>query len=181
MTRRESFGRAVLFAAGAAVLWLPWAALAVPLLGGATALALYLAVVAVGYVVFLAAGLRGRGRAIAGASLAAVVALGLSGSVGELSLALAGVVGVLRSGVLREPLTARSLAVEAVLLGAGLWLARQLGTSWLSPAAALWGFFLVQSLYFLRVDLPAATAGASDGERFDDAYRRAVALLERGG
>jgi hypothetical protein len=45
---------------------------------------------------------------------------------------------------------------------------------------SLWGFFLAQSLYFL-LGGTTATAASRHPDPFEDAYGRALALLDRAG
>lgn len=88
------------------------------------------------------------------------------------------VLGVGRSGLLFRRSPARALAVEAVLLGSGLLLARLLaGPGPLGVGAAVWGFFLAQALYPAiggvkpRSDRPAGL------DPFEDARRQALAAM----
>jgi len=114
-----------------------------------------------------------------------LVALGLSlvvTTIAELAIGLAVILGIARSTVLYRAAAARAVATEAVLLLGGLLFARFLaGASLLSTALALWGFLLVQSVFFLIGGVRARSAGAPHADPFEATYRRAVALLERTG
>jgi hypothetical protein len=183
-----SFARTLVFAAAAAAA-APFAlAVLRPLFGEAGALAALAIAVSAAYLLGLAR------RPASG--LGAALALTLSGvglvALGATPLALAALcavlIGVLRSGLLRRDGRrgldfGRAFALEAVLIGAGLavgaWLAR--GSAF-PVSLALWGFFLVQSGFFL-VGGPAARAArdaADPGEvdPFEQARKRALELLE---
>ncbi len=177
MRRIETFAGAVGFAAVAAVAWIPWAMLAAPFAGGGAALSHYLVAVTTAYVAMLAAGQPRATAVTALALLLGAASLLATTSVAELALALAVMIGVLRSGVLSGPPTPRALIAELLLVGGGLTLARVMAApSAVGVAAGLWCFFLVQSLYFLGGD-PRERADAP-ADAFETAYRRAVELLE---
>lgn len=179
MKRIETFGGAVGFAAVAAIAWVPWGSVVAPFTGGAPALSFYMVAVVTAYVAALAAGRPAAVRLVAVTLVLGGAALLATRSVGELALALAVVVSVLRSGIVFGPPTARSMVAELVLIGGGLMLARVLAAAWppVAGVVALWGFFLVQSVYFLLGDMDARADAPADA--FETAYRRAVELLER--
>ena len=88
-------------------------------------------------------------------------------------------VGVCRSGLLYRARTGRALATEIGLLGGGLLLARFLAAPGvLGVALALWGFFLVQSGFFLIGGVAERRGDTRGIDRFETAHRRALALLE---
>ena len=88
----------------------------------------------------------------------------------------------LRSGLSFSMRPARAVVVEIALLGGGIvmavWLA---GAGWFGEALGLWGYILVQSLYFL---VPGRRRprlqGSFDGDPFDRARDRLNDLLEEG-
>ena len=186
----NGFGRSLLFAflcAGAAPFYLG----VVQVVGGwKLAFATYLLLAAAVYL-FGVARRPARGIAAAGATLLCGSTLLLLGaSVSELALALAALIGLFRSGLL-QPARHRNVhgfgrrfAVEAGLIGSGLALASYLfhGAP-VSEASALWGFFLVQSAFFLIGDAAAPTRGDSgeplEIDPFERACRRAHALLQQ--
>jgi hypothetical protein len=101
-----------------------------------------------------------------------------AGSSHAAALGAAIALGLARSGLLYRSRGARGIAIEALLLGGGLVLARFLmATGVLGPALALWGFFLVQSAFF-AIGGPQMREAAVVGDRFESARRRALALLE---
>ncbi len=177
MNRMSALGRGIAFAALAAVGWLPWLLVTAPLVTAGSARAAYLVACAVAYVAAIAP--RPRRRlvgACAGLSLAAML---LTSTIGELALALAVTIALFRTIATRPRPTARSIAAEAILIGSGLLLGRFLAASWLpSTAAAIWGFFLVQSLYTLCAPEPKGHHVGHE-RRFDEIYRRATELLDR--
>src|SRR5262249_3089237 len=150
MMRLDSFARSALFAAGAAALWPAFAMTAAPFVGWRPALAIYLAGVTTLYVTGLGAAGGPRHRAIALTAGAAVAFAAFAHTTAELAVALAAVLGCVRSALLYRTRPARAVATEVALLAGGLMFAGFLaGPSVLSIAVALWGFFLVQRLFFL--------------------------------
>jgi hypothetical protein len=182
MMRCNTFAHSALFAAVAAAGWLPWVVLAGPFAGVWTARALYLVAVTAVYI----AGLSPPGSL----RIALALAAGLVGGVlmlaahttAELAIGLAAILGVARSGFLYKAAPARALAIEVSLLAGGLLFARFLAAASLpSTALALWGFLLVQSLFFLVAGARVSAAGDGHPDPFEEAHRRAVILLERMG
>jgi hypothetical protein len=180
LTRRNGFSRSLLFAALAAGGALPWLVLARPLLGGYPALAVYLVGTVAAYLASLAAE---RSRALAALALATAAGMGAAGlaaSLGELALGLGIVLAVGRVTLFRRAASARSVAIEVVLVGGGLVFARFLaGNSPLAIVLAVWGFYLVQSFHPLLASLPARADAGRHPDPFEDACGRALALLDR--
>jgi hypothetical protein len=176
--RWNSFGRSLLFAAIAGAAWPAFALFAAPLLGFRAAFSLYLVGTTAVYVAGLAPSLA---RGIASAFVAVAIAVGvavLAGTSHAAALGAAIALGLARSGLLYRNRGARAIAIEALLLGGGLALARfLLADGVLGPALALWGFFLVQSAFFAIGGLQVRDAVVV-GDRFESARRRALALLE---
>jgi hypothetical protein len=175
----NSFSRSLGFAAVSAALALLLLALLAPLVGSAVAARLCLVLVTMSYVAGLARGVAGALASAAVLGLFGAGLLALGPTLEEMAVALAGLLGIARSGFLRSARPPRALLVEAMLLITGLALAGHLlGASHLSFALALWGFFLVQSCFFL---VPGMTPFSVEGERgdpFEQAYARANSLLE---
>jgi hypothetical protein len=175
----NSFARSLAFAALAGAAWPAFALATGPLIGTRAALSLYLVASAAIYVAGLTPRrVHGVGAAILAAMLGAVFAA-VARDPGVVALGAAIAVGVCRSGLLYRARVARALVTEATLLGGGLLLARFLAAPGsLGVALALWGFFLVQSGFFLIggvAERPGETRGL---DRFETAHRRALALLE---
>jgi hypothetical protein len=127
-------------------------------------------------------GVRPRRAAIALTALASVALAAYAHTIVALVIALGAVLGCMRSALLYRARPARTAAIELVLLCGGLLFARFLaGPSTLSIALALWAFFLVQSLYFLIGPPKERARDTMRIDPFDEAHRRAIALLECGG
>ncbi len=182
MMRCNTFARSALFAAVAALAWLPWVLVAGPLVGVWNARAVYLIVVAVLYVAGLAP--RGPRRA----SLSVVVGLVacalalVAHTTADLAIGLAVVLGVARSAFLYRAAPVRAVTMEMAFLLSGLLFARFLaGAALASTAFALWGFLLIQSFFFLLAGVCARGAAERRPDPFEEAYRRAQAMLDRAG
>jgi len=178
MLRWDGFGRSLGFAALAA-LGVPVATtFGAPLLGSVTSAELYLVAVAGVYVAGLCPGRSRRVAALAMATLAGLVLAALPLGLAGTALGAAGIVAVGRSGIAWRQPGLRGPAIEALLGGAGLLVASVLATGGLlALCLAVWGYFLVQSAYFLiggrapRRDAPAR-------DPFEVARARLERLLE---
>jgi hypothetical protein len=182
MIRCNTFVRSALFAAAAAAGWFPWFLAVAPFIGVWNARALYLIVTAALYTAGLPA------RETSRLPVFAVVVLAGSGlafatrTTTELCVGLAVILGLARSGFLYRTTPARAVMLEALLLIGGLCFARFLGgPSLASTGLALWGFLLVQSLFFLVAAIRPRPAAEACTDAFEEAHRRAEALLERSG
>lgn len=182
--RWNSFARSLVFAALAAAGVVPWLVLARPLLGGGRALGFYL----VGATAFYLGGLgperRHRVAIIVVTALAGCALALFTRTPTELVLGLGALLATGRSAFLyrtpRAP-AARAVVVEFLLIGTGLVFARFLaGPSPLAVMLALWGFFLVQSGYFLVAGIRARAGSGRHPDAFEETRLRALALLDRG-
>jgi hypothetical protein len=73
------------------------------------------------------------------------------------------------------------VATEAALLAGGLWFARFLGVGKAQPTAfALWGFFLVQSCFFLVGGIELRRMDGRHPDPFEEAVARATEVMEGG-
>src|SRR5215470_7733969 len=147
MTRVDGFLRGAVFAAVAAAAYAPWI---VTFGGGRRAFALYLVTLTAGYLFCL--GERGTRRLLVagGAALLGCVVAAAAHSITELALGLGVVLATARSAALWRARTARAVVTEVGLVGGGLVFARMLAApSVFGVMLAVWGFFLVQSLFFL--------------------------------
>ena len=177
--RWNGFGRSLLFAALAAGAFPIFQLVASPVLGRAAALALYL----LGIAALYAAGLAPR-RSRAAAAFGIASALGacvflLAPSAATVAGGAALTIGVCRSGVLYRSRPARALLTETCLLAGGLGLSRFLaGPEPLEIALAIWGFLLVQSVFFLIGGVAARADRPAGLDPFELARARALALLE---
>jgi hypothetical protein len=177
---RSAFAKSLCFAAVAAGALPLWLLLARPILGADRAIGAYFVLAAAAYLGTIAPA---RNRALAAAVAAAAVggaAALVARAPSELVLLLGMLVAVVRSGFLYRSTPARAVMVEAIVAGGGLVFARFLfGPTVTAFVLALWGFFLVQSLYFL-LGGKHASSFARHPDPFQDAYARATALLDRG-
>jgi hypothetical protein len=187
MMRWNTFARGAVFAAVVAAGWLPWVVTVGAIVGAWNALVLYL-------VAALACAVAGMGppgprrfsdRRLGGAFGAGLLGCGVAvvaTTTTELCLGLAVVLGLARSVFLYRAAPARAVMTEAVLLIGGLWFARFLaGPTLVSTAFAIWGFWLVQSCYFLIAGIRARAPARGDVDPFEHACQRATALLDRAG
>lgn len=167
------------FAAFAALASIPWTMVTVPVLWPSRAVGLFVLAAAVLHVVWIAPswprGARIGALAALLAALVAVLAPGLTATV----LGAAAILAVARSGFLYRAQPARALVLEVALIAGGLVFARVLGgpTS-LGLALGIWGFFLVQSLFFVAGGVRERQAEASAVDPFERARRKALAVLE---
>ena len=180
MMRWDSFGRSAAFAAVAALAWIPWLVVIGPVAGPATARTLYLIAVTAAYV----GGLGERiARRLPVALLTAIAGCGLA-VVGRdqtvLCLGLGVVLAVARSVFLYRSAPARAVMTEAALTGGGLLFARLLtARSPLGTVLPIWGFFLVQSCFFLVAGVRERRADGGHPDPFEAAHARAMEVLER--
>jgi len=175
----NTFGRSALFAALAGFGVMPWLLLAGPLLGMRWALTLFLLAVAAVSVVVFAPSLRRGLSACAAVAVAGGCIAVVTRTLPELALGFGALLAMARSVFLYRRRSARSVAIEVALVGGGLLLARFLaGPSLGSIMLALWGFLLVQSLFFLVPAAGAREQAVPQRDPFDAAHERAQALLD---
>jgi hypothetical protein len=179
LNRWHTFSGGLLFAASAAAGVFPWLLVAAPIVGRFAALALYLVATLAAYLAAIAPD-RPRGVRVATAAVVAGLAFAASASsIAVLAVTLAAVLAVGRSVFLYVRSPARAVLVEAALFAGGLSFARFLaGGPVFAVALAVWGFFLVQSLYFLVTDARPRTIARRHPDPFEDAHARALALLD---
>jgi hypothetical protein len=180
MMRTDTFFRSVVFAAVAAVGAIAWLACMAPLLGGRRALGLWLVGLTASYVGGLA-GNRHRRVAVALVTAAAgLLLLTMTPGIRELTLALVVALGVGRTACIPRSTPLRAVATEACLLTGGLVFAEIVGgPSVRGIALGIWGFFLVQSFFALIPAGGGRMRAAGEGDSFETAHARAVALLGR--
>jgi len=178
---RSGFHRTLLFGALAALGVPAVGLLAAPVLGFGTAICLYVLGLAATYLAWIAGGARRALGAAALAGLGSLVLLVLAPGPFLLAVGAALLVAVVRSGFLYRGPQPRLLLLEGVLLLAGLAVAEALAAPGvLGIALAIWGYFLVQSLYFLLAR-PARRAVRPAGDPFERARERLERLLEESG
>ena len=176
--RWGSFSRSALFGAVAAAAVAPFLLTLGPWLGVQWALVGFAALVIPLYLTGLGdTRRRGMAAAVFGSALIAAIAI-LDPTPRDALVAMALVLGLARSGLAYPGSFVRSAIVELLLQVGGLSVAATLiGSSTLSVVLAIWGFFLVQSVFFL---LSATRSSAPRGEvdPFDEARDRAIAILD---
>jgi hypothetical protein len=176
--RCNTFGRSLLFAALAAAGLLALEVLLVPLYFPAV-LACYMAAVAAAYVAAIAPHRASGLAAGALAALLGVVLLLLPLDIWQTALAAALVVAVCRSAILYRAQPLRALLLELALLAGGLGLARFLAAGGPgSLALGLWGYLLVQSLFFLAGGVTVRFGSDARVDPFERARAGLLALLD---
>jgi hypothetical protein len=176
--RWDGFSRSVAFGAAAAAAYVPFALAIGPALGRQGALFAFLALLIPFYLTGI--GLtRRRGVAAAVLATGIIVATTVSyATVREGLVVVALALGLARSGLAQPGTFVRSVVLETLLFVGGLSVASVLvGSSTLSVAIALWGFFLVQSVFFL-VAGPRSSSSQGSIDPFDEAHDRATAILD---
>ncbi|HXV60549.1 MAG TPA: hypothetical protein VEK15_07645 [Vicinamibacteria bacterium] len=175
----KCFARSLGYGVVAALALTPFLLLIGPILGRGSAIALASVLAVSGYLTVVAPS-RIQGLRVGLLALAAgLLLLGLAEPPSVL-LGAGVLLSVFRSGFLFRSRPARALLVEGSLLGAGLVLARLLasGGDALSLSFALWGFFLVQSLFYLVGGVSAAGSTQTAEDPFTRACREAARLME---
>ena len=177
--RIDGLGPSLVFAAGVAIALVFAMHLAAPLLGSGQTLTLYLVAATAAYAGGLAATPRAALRNALVALLGGGIAAGLAGGIGGLAIGLTLVLGFVRSGLEHRRPALRALVLEGGLallaLGFAAWLH---GPGWLGVAVALWGYALVQSLYFLATGARLARLDLGEGDPFERAEARLCGLLD---
>lgn len=177
--RASSFLGSLLFAALAGLGAISWSLAFSPVVGGAWALGLYSLSLSGVYLVWIAPTWP---RGLAALAMAAIFSLALTVLApmpvsGVLGAAL--IVAIGRSVFLFSSKPLRAVALESLLVGGGLIFARAFGSSLLGLGLAFWGFFLVQSLFFLVGGTSQRRQEGPELDAFDSARRRALTLMEQ--
>jgi len=182
--RAPSFWQALVFAAVAAVL-LPGAAiLAGPLVGGWSAVSLYLAALTCVHAFATAPSRKlaaaGLGANVLGVGLLLIlVGGGSAAKTMQLAIGCAVLVAFTRSLLYTRARPLRTLLLEIALSGGGLLLATTFaGPSPLELAAALWAYLLLQSFHTLAPGIELRAHKAGQGDPFERARERLCGLLE---
>jgi hypothetical protein len=146
--------------------------------GADVVFALHLVACAVAYAALLGETPRRALRNGLGALVGAALVVLVASSVEGLAVGLACVTAFVRSGLEYSLRSGRGLVIEIALVLGGLAFASWLASpGWLGAAAALWGFALVQSLYFLVPGRTRARGATGPGDPFDRARQQILALL----
>ena len=122
-----------------------------------------------------------RARGLTAGGLALLLGLALlacANGGAELAIGAALILSAVRSGLLYRARPARAIVLEAGLLCGGLGLAKFLLTDGLGGVSlALWGFFLVQSLFFLVGGLAVRPEASPRRDPFEHARAQLLSLL----
>ncbi len=178
MWRWDGFGRSLFFAAVAAA-GLPVAVtFGAPLFGSTASVRAYLLLIAGCYAVGLSGERSRRLTALAMASVAgfalAVLPVGLAGT----AVGAAAIIAIGRSGIAQRQRAWRACVIEGALGTAALGVASFLASGGLlALCLAVWGFFLVQSAYFL-IGGRTARRDAAPRDPFERARERLERLLD---
>lgn len=171
-------GTLVFGALAAALLPAVWL-VAGPILGVQPALSLYVVFASALY----AAGLAPTRRRALAVGLCAALGGGLvllaARSLAEVAIGAALVVAVSRSAFLFRARPMRALVLELALSLGGLLVARFLASPGLiGTSLAVWGYFLVQSGFFLVAGVAERERASGEEDPFDRAHSRLLSLLE---
>jgi len=171
----------LLFAAIAGLATVAYSVIAPPVLGFkgfSTAWLWWCLFLTVSYLVAIAPNL-GRGLRIG--ILAGAIGVGIclvAPGEGAALLGMTMILGLMRSGFLFPRRLARAVAVELGLAGfSGLLAGSLAGPSSLSLGIAVWGFFLVQSLFFVIGGIEVWRPGVTE-DAFEKARREAMRMME---
>lgn len=177
--RWNSFIRSIMFAAGAAAAYVPYSIVLGPWLSVNLTLSTYMVLMTSVYLAGIASTLRmGLGAALL-ATFVGAATLALFRSPFETAIASSFVLGICRSGMLFRSRFARAVVIEVTLAIVGLVVARFLMVSIFLPVSlAIWGFFLVQSVFFLIGGIRERNDPTEGLDPFERAHARAIALLE---
>jgi hypothetical protein len=177
MNTRSMLGT-IVFGALLAIAYPAFSAALAPWFGRAAALSIYLTTGAGLYAFSLGSGLRERLRAGTLCALLLIPLLLLAPGPVTVAMGAGLVLAVVRSHLLRPGGPGRTLAIEATLGLTALAFVRAIaGPSPLEVSLALWGYFLIQSVYFAIGGVTARSPRPGAIDPFDLARERAEALL----
>jgi hypothetical protein len=181
MTRWNGFGRAVGFALAAGAAVFAAHVLLAPLFGSRATLRVFAVGSAVAYLAGVGPSWRRGAAAATAAAAAGLLLLALPLPVTHTAVAAAGLIAIGRSGILYRSRPLRALVLESLLAAGGLALAGQLagpaGAGGVPVALAAWGYFLVQSVFFLAGGVEARP-DPGPADPFDRARAELLALLD---
>ncbi len=177
-TRAGKFTASFGFAALAGLVSVPYLLVALPWMGLGPALALGSLVLVAAYITVMSPS-RARGLRYGALTLALGGGIYLLAPSIVVLFASGMLLGVVRSGVLYRANIGRAFLIESGLLLAATCVARLLaGTTLVSYGLAVWGFFLVESAFFLFQGSRPRRESAVDEDPFERARREATRLME---
>ncbi len=175
---RRGFARTLVFGVLAALAVPAIRLLLAPVLGHSLTLSLTWVGLAIAYPAWIAGSLRRGVRAALLAGSGGVVLLALMPGPSFVAAGAALLVASVRSGFLYRAARSRLLVLEGLLLVVSLAVANALASPGvLGIALAVWGYFLVQSLYFLLAR-PRPRAASEGRDPFERARERLESLLD---
>ena len=176
--RAGKFISSLVFAAVAGLTAVPYLLVALPGLGLIRTLAIGSSVSVAAYIVVVSPSLV---RGLRYGALTLVLGVGLYALAPEVValFASAMLLGIVRSGLLYGAKIGRALAIEAMLFVLATSVAQLLaGSTVQSYGLAVWGFFLVESAFFLFEGASPRAGSGSAEDPFERARREATRLME---
>ena len=176
--RAGKFSSSLVFAAVAGLAAVPYLLVALPAFGLIRTLAIGSIVSVAAYIVVASPSLV---RGLRYGALTLVVGVGLYALVPGVVVLFASAIllGIVRSGLLYRAKIARALTIEGMLFVAAMSVAELLsGSTVLSYGLAVWGFFLVESAFFLFEGARPRVESGSAEDPFERARQEATRLLE---
>jgi MFS family permease len=175
--RADKFTASLVFAAVAGLAAIAYVLVVLPVLGSSLGLAVGSVLGAAAYIFAVSPSL-GRGLRYGSLTLGAGVALMLIAPPTVVLFCSAMLLGLIRSGVAYRASVGRALLIESVLFIVAVGTVELLaGTSVVSYGLAVWGFFLVESAFFLFAgSTPREPTPTEDP--FERARREASRLIE---
>ncbi len=177
--RWNSFTGSLFFAAAAAFACTLYAIVLGPWLGANITTGTFVVLVASIYLLGLGTVWRTSLISSAVTAGAAMLTLVVTGSALATAWVAASSIALCRSGLLYRVPIARAMIKEVTLVVIGLGFASFLASTHVLPnVLAIWGFFLVQSVFFLLGAPRERISLETEGDGFDVARDRALAILE---
>ena len=176
--RAGKFSSSLVFAAVAGLAAVPYLLVALPALGFIRTFALGSIVSVAAYIVVVSPSLS---RGLRYGALTLVVGVGLYALAPKVVVLFASamLLGIVRSGLLYRAKIGRALAIEGMLFVLATSVAQLLaGSTVVSYGLAVWGFFLVESAFFLFEGASSRGESGSAEDPFERARREATRLME---
>ena len=176
--RARKFSSSLIFAAIAGLVAVPYLLVALPAFGLIRTLSIGSIVGVAAYIVALSPSLV-RGLRYGALTLAVGVGLFALAPGVVVLFGSATLLGIVRSGLLYRAKIGRALAIEGMLFLLATSVAQLLaGSAVQSYGLAVWGFFLVQSAFFLFEGARSRAESGSAEDPFERARREATRLME---
>ncbi len=176
--RARKFSSSLVFAAVAGLAAVPYLLVALPAFGLIRTLAIGSIVSVAAYIVVASPSLV---RGLRYGALTLVLGVGLYALAPKVVVVFASAIllGIVRSGLLYRAKIARALAIEGMLFLVATSVAQLLaGSTVQSYGLAVWGFFLVESAFFLFEGASSRAGSGSAEDPFERARQEATRLME---